>query len=445
MSQKRVVVRIVILCLFFVSWGVVQSQMSSSTETSPKDNVVDQSIRDIIATSPLPAKGSKILLAENKQVELSQEPSLPQLLSPPQKVNPIENKSAKKKETKAEKLLREQKTAIDQQLPKATVEEKEIWLETLSDLPPEAIRDMLRARNSLGPMIAPLKSEKLTTSLPKLLQPPEEAKRFTTPSSKETISTRSQNTLQTGIVALQQVEQVLLNNIVNASTIGFKRTSISLTDLPYDLIKIPAPFMEVGDANNLVENIQLPIGFGVLLSRAEIDLSQGKLKKTGRSLDVAIEGDGFFQVTSDGGEILYTRNGQFSIDADGKLIYRVVGKNFDIEPLVTIPANSTVIHISSKGIISIEQPNSKKRNEVGQLQLVKFPVSSRLKQLGGGLYAATKAAGEPMIVSPRSYGTGRLQQGFLECSNVNMKKEVATLKQYRKQLQTLLELQRELE
>lgn len=443
MSQNRVVVRIVVLCLFFVSWGVVQSQMSSTVETAPKDNVAVQSARNHIATSTLPLKSSNILLAGNKQVELTSESSLPKLLPPPQKVNPIENKSAKKKETPAEKLLREQKVVIDQQLPNATIEEKEIWLDTLSDLSPEAIRDTLRARNSIGALREPLKAGHSKISLPKLLQPPEEVKHFNRPPSNKIITTRSQQTLQTGIVAMQQAEQVLLNNIVNALTIGFKRTSFSLTDLPYDTIEIPAPFMEVGDANNTVENIKLPIGFGLLMGHAEIDMSQGNLKNTGRSLDIAIQGKGLIQVTSDK-KIFYTRNGHLTTNEAGELILFLAGKTFKIEPSINLPEDWTAVKISTKGIVSIKQGASGDITKLGQLQIAKFPVSSHLKQLGGGLYAATKAAGKPMIALPGTGEYGRLQQGSLECSNVNMKKEAATLKQYRKQLQTLLELQRDL-
>jgi flagellar basal-body rod protein FlgG len=148
------------------------------------------------------------------------------------------------------------------------------------------------------------------------------------------------------------------------------------------------------------------------------------LQQTGNPLDLAIEGNGFFQVTRPNGEIAYTRAGNLKADAEGRLV-TVDGD--PIEPAITIPTDATAITISPQGVVSVVTAGQTAAQEVGQLQLAGFANPAGLQALGRSLFVPSNASGEPVIASPGEEGLGTLSQGFLEGSNVTVVNEMIDL------------------
>jgi flagellar basal-body rod protein FlgG len=146
--------------------------------------------------------------------------------------------------------------------------------------------------------------------------------------------------------------------------------------------------------------------------------TQGDFASTGNSLDLAIKGQGFFQVTLTTGETAYTRGGTFHLDAQGNM---VTAEGDPVEPSITIPADATTITIGADGTVSVTQPGQQAAQQVGALQLALFPNPGGLNSIGKNLFLQTTASGDPIIGTPGgSEGLGEIQQGWLEESNVNV-------------------------
>ncbi|MET0284416.1 MAG: flagellar basal-body rod protein FlgG, partial [Polyangiales bacterium] len=168
----------------------------------------------------------------------------------------------------------------------------------------------------------------------------------------------------------------------------------------------------------------LQVGLGVRTAATQTMHIQGSLQQTGNSLDLAIEGNGFFQVQRPNGDIAYTRSGNLRSDSDGRL---VTSDGYAIEPNISIPADATAITISSTGLVSVTQPGQQQAQEVGQLQLANFANPGGLLSTGRNLYAPTAASGIAVVGNPGEEGTGTLAQGFLEGSNVEVVNEMIDL------------------
>jgi flagellar basal-body rod protein FlgG len=231
---------------------------------------------------------------------------------------------------------------------------------------------------------------------------------------------RALNTAATGMAAQQTNVDVIANNLANVNTTGFRRSRAEFEDLIYQTLRTPGA--SIGEGQRMPTGIQL--GEGVrTISTTQIHM-QGSLLQTGGSLDVAIEGAGFFQITRPGGQIGYTRAGDFKTDAEGRL---VTVDGYLVEPAITLPTNATSITISPNGIISVTLPNQSATQEVGQVTLAGFANPSGLEAIGRTMFVSTDASGQPILAQPGQEGLGTLGQGFLEGSNVEVVNEMIDL------------------
>jgi flagellar basal-body rod protein FlgG len=227
---------------------------------------------------------------------------------------------------------------------------------------------------------------------------------------------RAFSTAATGMMAQQMIVDTIANNLANMNTTGFKRSQVDFQDLMY--VKLREAGAEA--AAGVVAPTGLEIGSGVKAAGTTKVYTQGEQEKTDRSLDVSIQGEGFFQVTTPAGEIRYTRGGNFNINADGNL----VTSNGDTLG-ITIPAGTKSISIAADGTVSVT--TSTGTSNVGSLQLVRFMNPAGLSSQGDNLLSETAASGSPTAGTPGQDGLGTLQQGFLERSNVQMVTELVNL------------------
>lgn len=226
---------------------------------------------------------------------------------------------------------------------------------------------------------------------------------------------------KTGLEAQQTNLDVISNNLANVNTAGFKRSRPVFEDLMYQTLRQPGA--QVGAANQLPTGLQL--GTGVRTVATERIHSQGGLNNTGHSLDVAIQGRGYFQVEMPDGTFAYTRNGQLQLDQNGQL---VTAGGFPIQPPINIPDNALQIEISRDGIVSVTQPGAVGASvEVGQLQLSTFVNTSGLQSMGENLYVETDASGVANFLQPGMDGAGLVLQEYTETSNVNVAEELVNM------------------
>jgi flagellar basal-body rod protein FlgG len=213
---------------------------------------------------------------------------------------------------------------------------------------------------------------------------------------------------------------VTANNMANVNTTGFKKSRAEFQDLLYQTLR--APGGQTGTGANAPVGLQ--VGLGVRTAATQAMHSQGSLQQTGNSLDLAIEGNGFFQVQRPNGDIGYTRAGNLKADADGRL---VTSDGFALEPAITIPPDASNITVSTTGLVSITQPGNGQATEVGQIQIANFANPGGLLATGRNLFASTSASGQAVVANPGEEGTGTIAQGFLEGSNVEVVTEMIDL------------------
>jgi flagellar basal-body rod protein FlgG len=229
----------------------------------------------------------------------------------------------------------------------------------------------------------------------------------------------------TGLRALSTRIDVVANNLANAETTAFKRARLNFEDLMYLALRQPGTTNAAGD----VSPAGIFVGLGTKISNSQLDLEQGSLENTGRPLDVGISGQGFFKVKimeSLGGGVGYTRNGNFFVNKAGNLVLGM-GDGYQLIPPITIPQNTSEISISAGGKIEVIEAGKTTKTDVGQLKLTSFINPQGLKLEGGSIFTETNASGTPVDNVPGEGGTGQIQQGFLEASNVDPVKELVTL------------------
>lgn len=225
---------------------------------------------------------------------------------------------------------------------------------------------------------------------------------------------------KTGLDAQQTNMDVIANNLANVSTNGFKRQRAVFADLMYQTRRQPgAPSSE---QTTLPSGLQ--IGTGTRPVATERQHSQGNLSQTSSTKDVAISGQGFFQVLMPDGSIAYTRDGAFQMDQHGQM---VTHSGFQVQPAITIPANALSITVSQDGIISVTQQGQAAPVTVGQLTLATFINDAGLESIGENLYQETLASGTPTESTPGMNGAGLLYQGYVESSNVNVAEQLITM------------------
>jgi flagellar basal-body rod protein FlgG len=228
-------------------------------------------------------------------------------------------------------------------------------------------------------------------------------------------------TAATGMMAQQLRTEVIANNLANVNTTGFKRSRAHFEDLLYQTVQGAAV---VGNPDtNTMPAIQ--VGRGTRLAAVQRLHSQGPVEQTSRPLDLAIEGEGFFQVQLPSGAVAYTRDGSFGISDTGTLI---TSEGYAVIPGIRIPNDAVEITISSTGKVSvgtgIEQVE---KTELGQLEIARFMNPSGLQALGQNLYAETPASGQPTVGFPADEGMGRILQSHLEGSNVEIVQEMVDM------------------
>jgi flagellar basal-body rod protein FlgG len=225
---------------------------------------------------------------------------------------------------------------------------------------------------------------------------------------------------KTGLDAHQTQMDTIANNLANVSTNGFKRSRAVFEDLLYQTIRQPGA--QSSQQTQLPSGLQ--IGTGVRPVAAERIHTQGNLQQTGNQFDVAIQGNGFFQVLMPDGTTAYTRDGSFQQNAQGQL---VTASGFTVQPAITIPANSTIVTIGQDGVVSVTQPGVAAAVQVGSMQLATFINPAGLQSLGQNLYQETASSGTPSTTVPGVSGSGTLNQNYVETSNVNVVEEMVNM------------------
>ncbi|MDX1702123.1 MAG: flagellar basal-body rod protein FlgG [Melioribacteraceae bacterium] len=236
------------------------------------------------------------------------------------------------------------------------------------------------------------------------------------------MSTRALRTAATGMYAQQLNIQVISNNIANMNTTSFKKSRAEFKDLIYQEIAAkPQEEVTPGTVEEAISKVQ--IGSGVKTSSTQKMFQQGDLQQTGQQLDVAISGDGFFQVRRIDGTFAYTRDGSFKISSEGSL---VTSDGYLIEPGFTVDEQLKSLSISRDGVISAQDVGGE-IIELGRVELAKFLNPGGLLALGDNLYEETEASGIPILGQPGQEGFGELNQGYLESSNVDIVEEMISM------------------
>jgi len=223
-----------------------------------------------------------------------------------------------------------------------------------------------------------------------------------------------------GMTAQQFSIDTIANNLANVNTTGFKKSRVDFQDLLYQSVRYAGTPVSAGA--QIPTGIQL--GHGVRPVATQKMFSQGTFMQTNNALDVVIEGDGFFQVLLPDGTIAYTRDGAFKKDGDGRI---VTSDGYPLEPEILIPEDAVSINIGSDGTVSVLQAGSDQPESVGNIELVRFINPAGLRSMGGNLFTATVASGEPSVGTPGLYGFGSLAQGYLEMSNVQVVEEMVNM------------------
>ncbi|MGC1348705.1 MAG: flagellar basal-body rod protein FlgG [Xanthobacteraceae bacterium] len=232
---------------------------------------------------------------------------------------------------------------------------------------------------------------------------------------------RALDTAATGMAAMDLQVQVIAGNIANSSTTGFKSQRAEFQDLIYEHVqRIGAQASDNG--NNLPVGIEL--GSGVKTVGTPRLMTQGTLSQTGNTLDLAIQGSGWFQILMPDGTFSYTRDGSFQMDNQGRM---VTAEGNLVQPTITIPPNSTGLTINAQGQVSVTLPGSTTSSILGQLQLTTFINDAGLQAQGSNLFVATPASGQPQNNTPGLNNSGTLLQGSLEQSNVSAVTEITNL------------------
>jgi flagellar basal-body rod protein FlgG len=225
---------------------------------------------------------------------------------------------------------------------------------------------------------------------------------------------------KTGLDAQQTRMNVISNNLANVNTTGFKRDRAVFEDLLYQNIKQPG-----GQTTN---NTQSPTGFmlgtGVKINATEKLHMQGNMVNSQAPLDVAITGDGYFQIQMPDGTTSYSRDGNFKISSTGQM---VTSQGFPLIPAITIPNNAASLTIGRDGTVSAELVAGGGAQNIGQIQIARFVNPSGLKPIGNNLYDSSQASGQAQILQPGLNGAGTLNQGSLEASNVNVVEEMVNM------------------
>jgi flagellar basal-body rod protein FlgG len=223
-----------------------------------------------------------------------------------------------------------------------------------------------------------------------------------------------------GMQAQQLQIDTIANNLANVNTSGFKRSRAEFQDLLYQTVTAPG----TSSSSTTRRPSGMQLGLGVSAAAVKKIFSQGEMKKTDNSLDLVVEGQGFFKVVRPDGALAYTRDGSLTADQDGQLVNAL---GYPLDPPITLPPDTLTVAIGRDGTVSVTQPGQNTGTEVGQIELAGFVNPTGLLNLGENLFQPTEASGDAVDGTPGLDGLGEVAQGFLEVSNVSIVNELVDM------------------
>lgn len=230
---------------------------------------------------------------------------------------------------------------------------------------------------------------------------------------------RALRTAALGMSTQQAGVDNIANNLANANTAGYKKTTVVFQDLLYQTVQASGESEQGG-----AQPSSLQMGHGAAAVATVRHFTQGGLNETKNPFDMAINGDGFFQLRRPDGTVAYTRDGSFTLNEDGLVVTQ---SGLALEPDLEIPPDAVEIHISQDGIVKARFSGEPEPVELGQIELARFTHPGGLNPLGGNLYEQTETSGEPTIGTPGEDGFGGVMQYYVETSNVDVVKEMVEL------------------
>lgn len=236
------------------------------------------------------------------------------------------------------------------------------------------------------------------------------------------MSTRALRTAASGMLAQQYNIEVISNNIANMNTTAFKRNKAEFSDLMYQEVPTNS-IASSGGTNSQSNESKIQIGNGVQPVSTQKIFKQGDIQPTYNQFDLAINGEGFFQVKKGDGSFVYTRDGSFKVNADGQV---VTSLGYSLDPEIHLNEDTIGINITRDGRIDVTAADGKTET-LGEVQLIRFMNPGGLKALGDNLYAETDASGVPIFGTGGQNGFGEVHQGFLESSNVDIVEEMISM------------------
>jgi flagellar basal-body rod protein FlgG len=213
---------------------------------------------------------------------------------------------------------------------------------------------------------------------------------------------------------------VISNNLANVNTVGFKRSRPEFQDLMYQTLQATGVSLN----RNIQQPMEIQVGNGAVPVATLRSFLQGGIEPTNNSMDLAIEGEGFFQVRRPDGSIAYTRDGSLKLSADGSL---VTSQGYLIEPSTTLPTEVASMSVGRDGTLDVVAVGDAEAVKVGQVELAKFVNPAGLRAIGNNLYVETSASGPPILGAAGAQGFGEIQQGYLESSNVDIVEEMVNM------------------
>jgi flagellar basal-body rod protein FlgG len=232
---------------------------------------------------------------------------------------------------------------------------------------------------------------------------------------------RALDTAATGMAAMDLQVQVIAGNISNMTTTGYKSQRAEFQDLIYEHVqRVGAQASENGN----ILPVGIDLGSGVKTVGTPRLMTQGTLQQTGNTLDLAIQGTGWFKIQLPDGTFNYTRDGSFQMDSQGRV---VTAEGNLVQPTITVPQNSTGLTINQQGQVSVTLPGSTTSSILGQFTITTFINDAGLQANGDNLFSATPASGQPQDGVAATNGAGSLLQGSLEQSNVSAVTEISNL------------------
>ncbi|PJC86416.1 flagellar basal-body rod protein FlgG [Vibrio sp. HA2012] len=225
---------------------------------------------------------------------------------------------------------------------------------------------------------------------------------------------------KTGMAAQDTKMTAISNNLANVNTVGFKRDRVVFEDLFYSIQRQPGA--QVDEMNTLPTGVQL--GSGVRVVGTQKVFTQGTTQNTTQEMDMAVMGGGFFQIENSDGEIVYTRNGQFHVNAEGLMVN---SQGLPLEPQIQIPDGTTSVSVGTDGTVTAVVSGESDSQELGQITLASFINPAGLEAIGGNLFRQTEASGQADEVVPGTEGVGSIKQGALEGSNVQVVEEMVDM------------------